>query len=482
MMKELIVDNFAGGGGASTGIEAALGRPIDIAINHDRIAIEVHKANHPTTHHECEDVFQIDPVKITKGRSVGLAWFSPDCCHFSKAKGGKPVSPRVRGLAWVVVRWAREVRPRVIILENVEEFKTWGPLTDDSKPCPKRKGETFFKWVGELVRYGYKVEWRELRACDYGAPTSRKRLFLIARRDGEPIVWPEPTHGDTPLKPYRSAASIIDWSIPCPSIFERKKPLVENTLRRIAKGIRRFVIETSEPFIVTYYGPKKEDDFRGQSLRDPLATQTTENRHALVVPLVTEHANASNPRSWDAREPLRTQCATPKGGHFALVAAFLAKHYGGVVGQSLVDPLPTATARATQLQVVTADLSRNGEHTAEVRAMLIKYYGNEKDGVSLNAPLPTVTTKDRLAVVTVMINGEPYAISDIGMRMLSPRELFAAQGFPEDYIIDPIVDGKHVNKTAQVRLCGNSVCPPIAEALVSANCESMIESLEVVNA
>jgi len=517
-LNEIIIDNFAGGGGASTAIELA-GFKVDIAINHDPEAICMHMANHPDTKHYCEDVWSVNPHEAVAGRPVGLAWFSPDCKHFSKAKGGKPVEKKIRGLAWVVVRWAAAVRPRVIILENVEEFQTWGPLGLDNKPDKVSKGLTFQRWKKRLQDLGYVVDHRELKACDYGAPTIRKRLFLVARCDGQPIVWPEPTHGPG-LIPYRTAAGCIDWSIPAPSIFERKRPLAENTLKRIAKGIKKFVIDAAEPFCITYYGPKSEDEFRGFGMGDQIPTQTTENRFGLVVPFITEHANASSQRNMPADEPLRTQCAQVKGGHFALVApiidrqfgqskgnsvadplgtttadglgksalvtAFLAKHYTGVVGQSVEQPTGTVTTKDHHALVTShlikmrgtcrpgqdvrkpmPTITAGGLHVGEVRAFLIKYYGNEKDGCQLRDPLHTVTTKDRLGLVTVA--GQDYQITDIGMRMLAPRELFKAQGFPESYIIDPLYNGKPMTKTAQVRMCGNSVSPNPAQALVEAN-------------
>ncbi|MFO0418681.1 MAG: DNA cytosine methyltransferase, partial [Planctomycetota bacterium] len=348
-MRELIVDSFAGGGGASLGISWALGRHPDVAINHDAEAIALHADNHPTTRHYREDVWQVDPVEATGGAPVGLMWLSPDCKHFSKAKGGAPVSPRVRGLAWVAVRWAKAVRPRVIVLENVEEFQTWGPLADDGRPCPARKGLTFRHFVGRLRGLGYVVEWRELRACDYGTPTIRKRLFLVARCDGQPIRWPVPTHGKGRPHVWRTAAECIDWSIPCPSIFARSRPLAENTLRRIAAGLRRYVIESPRPFIVQ----------------------------------VQNASSGDAPLSIDA--PMRTITAHPKGGGFALVAAFLAKHYGErsvghVQGASLFDPMPTVTT-VDHNALVTA--SAVGNHRAEVRAFLTAYYGNERDGASL---------------------------------------------------------------------------------------------------
>lgn len=468
----LVIDNFAGGGGASTGIELGLGRPVDIAINHDPEAVAMHDINHPHTRHHCESVWDIDPREIVQGRPVDLCWFSPDCKHFSKAKGSTPVSKKIRGLAWVAIRYAATVKPRVIMLENVEEFVTWGPITVDGRPCPRNKGRTFASFTNALRRLGYAVDWRELRACDYGAPTIRKRLFLIARRDGMPIVWPEPTHGDPAsdavkrkrLKPWRSAADIIDWSIPCPSIFERKRPLAENTLRRIARGLQRYVIEAREPFI---------------EAREPFIVG---DRAAWI----TECANGSSQRNMPADQPLRTQCAETKGGHFALVQAFLAKHYGGNYngpGVSLAEPLPTVTT-VDHNALVTSHLLKlrnncdgqdlrepihtltTGGHFGEVRAFLLKYYGTG-DGQPMGEPLHTVTTKDRMALV--MIKGEPYQIVDIGMRMLEPHELYAAQGFPADYIHTHTAGGKRLSKAAQVRMCGNSVCPPVAAALVRAN-------------
>lgn len=411
---EIIVDNFAGGGGASTGIELALGRSVDIAINHDPAAIAMHKANHPDTEHYLESVWDVEPREVVKGREVGLCWLSPDCTHFSKAKGGKPLKKEIRGLAWVAVRWAATVRPRVIILENVEEFKTWGPLTKDGLPCPDRKGKTFKSFVNALKRQGYQVDFRELRACDYGSPTSRKRFFMIARCDGRPIVWPKHTHGDPnsqevksgKLKPWRTAAEIIDWSKPCPSIFDTSeeikakyglraiRPLAEKTMKRIALGIQKFVIENPDPFIIP---------------RD----------NKVLAPLVTSH---------------------------------LIKMKGTNIGQPVDQPLQTITA--------------GGNHFGEVRAFLTHYYGTSI-GSKLNDPLPTVVSKDRFGLVVV--GGLNYQIADIGMRMLDPRELFNAQGFPSDYIIDRDYKGNMYPKTAQVARCGNSVPPQLAEHLVRAN-------------
>lgn len=498
--EEIIVDNFAGGGGASTGIELALGRRVDIAINHDPEAVAMHTANHPETRHFCESVWEVDPSEVTQGRPVGLVWLSPDCKHFSKAKGGKPVEKKIRGLAWVAVRWAAVAKPRVIMLENVEEFITWGPLGKDGRPCPKNKGREFAAFTNALRRHGYAVEWRELRACDYGAPTIRKRLFLIARRDGQPIVWPAPTHGDPKseavkhkrLKPWRTAAECIDWSIPCPSIFERARPLAEATCRRIAKGIMRYVVEAAEPFIVnTRNGERAGQAPRTRSVGEPFWTVTAQgSQHALVAPVLTEHANASSPRCMPVDEPLRTICAQTKGGHHALVTVFMAKHYGGVVGHGLHgEPMHTVTS-TDHNSLVTSNLikmrgdnvgqptddplqtiSAQGTHFAEVRAFLVKYYGTDQDP-RLDEPLHTVTTKDRYGLVTVA--GEEYQIADIGMRMLAPRELYRAQGFPEDYIIgDDPAQGLELTKTAQVRMCGNSVSPPVAAAIVLANLQEM---------
>ncbi|MGG4106749.1 DNA cytosine methyltransferase [Paenibacillus lautus] len=574
--QEIFVDNFAGGGGASTGLEQAIGRSVDIAINHDPAAIAMHRANHPDTEHYCESVWDVDPREVAGGRPVALAWFSPDCKHFSKAKGGKPVEKGIRGLAWVAVRWAATVKPRVIMLENVEEFKTWGPLipkldpktgrmlkrifneNEDKEdlivvsdpgeivpleqrvlvPDPKRKGITFKSFVNALRRLGYQVEWRELRACDYGAPTIRKRLFLIARRDGRPIVWPKPTHGapDSPevktrrLKPWRTAAEIIDWSIPCPSIFERKKPLAENTERRIARGLQRFILENPNPFIAPFVIKVNHHsmDFRGQPIdeplqtvtakngwgivtpyiarigqtgfgedrlqykaEDPLTTVTTKAEHLLISPTLIEigygEGPGQAPRAPGLHKPLGTIVAG--GRKHALVAAFLAKHYGGGYtgpGSNMDDPLSTittvdhnalVTSHLIKLRGTCQDgqpitepmptVTAGGLHVGEVRAFLLKYYGNSDNGQQLDKPLHTVTTKDRFGLVT--IHGVDYQIVDVGMRMLEPHELFAANGFPRNYIIDRDADGKKYSKSAQVARCGNAVPPHLAKALVRAN-------------
>ena len=507
---ELIIDNFAGGGGASIGIEAGIGRAVDVAINHDAEAIAMHRANHPNTQHYTEDVWKVDPVRVTGNRPVGLAWFSPDCKHFSKAKGRRPVSKKIRGLAWVVVRWARRVRPRVIMLENVEEFQDWGPVSEDGIPCPNRKGQTFDQFISQLQRYGYRVEWRQLRACDYGAPTIRKRLFLVARRDGLPIFWPEPTHGDPhssevqagKLQPWRSAAECIDWSIPCPSIFERKRPLAENTMRRIARGIQRFVLDDPEPFIVRI----GHTGWNGHGMQyptdDPLTTITSKAEHCLAAPyFIPRHGerDGQDPCCRSTERPLPTITATANGA--SLVAAFMAQHNGGYydanggTGRSLRLPASTITGRGTQQQVVAAHLINQhgtdqrhrdareplstvcagGNHAGLVAALMAPYYGSGSGltGRDLRNPSPSVTSKDRLQLVTVSIDQTEYILADIGMRMLQPAELYAAQGFPTGYVhshgLD--VDGNRValTKTAQVRMCGNSVCPPLSTALVRAN-------------
>lgn len=456
--NEIIVDLFAGGGGASEGIRMAVGRDPDVAINHDLIAIMMHQANHPGCVHHHQNIWQVPPRWAVKGRPVGLLWASPDCTHFSKAKGSAPTRDCMRrDLAWVVEKWAREVRPRVIVLENVEEFKTWGPLDVSGRIVDSEKGAFFRAFLRRLRRQGYTVEHRELRACDYGAPTIRKRFFMIARCDGLPIVWPDPTHGPG-LQPYRTAADIIDWSIPCPSIFERKRPLAENTLRRIVEGIRRYVVESAEPFIVSYYGPKKENDFRGCRIDDPLPTQSTANRFGLIVPHIQRQFGQGVGSA--AGSPVGTITAGGMG-KTALVSSHLLKLRGTCKhGQPVTRPAPTITS--------------GGNHIGEVRAFLLKYYGTDQDP-QLREPLHTITTKDRFGLVTVNVQGEPYVIADIGMRMLSPRELFRAQGFDDSYAIDLDVNGKRITKADQVRLCGNSVCPPIAAALVNANVYSGLE-------
>jgi DNA (cytosine-5)-methyltransferase 1 len=623
----LFVDAFAGGGGASTGIRQAIGRDVDIAINHDRTAIAMHMRNHPSTRHYCENIWQVDPVEVTEGRTIGAMWASPDCTHFSKARGKKPVSKDIRALAQSIIPWASmdvAVRPRVIFVENVTEFQTWGPVDAAGKPIKARAGETFKLWVCKLQELGYAVEWRELVASDFGAPTTRKRLFIIARCDGRPIVWPEPSHGSPAQiakelksnrscrrRKWRTAADIVDFNIPCPSIFLSpeeakaqgcKRPLADKTMARIAEGIRRYVIETATPFIVTvnhsgthfrghsidrpmstmtnrngfglvtpflstYYGPKGGDSHRGRSLFDPVPTVTTENRFGVVSPYMVSLQNGGSVRSpleplrtitasdgdcncivtpllastanqgttgrapycWDAQEPVRTLTTTgdkvlvspimsrmfgksignpvtdalgtvTSENKSALVSAFIVKHFGGMVGIPIDRPFPTVTTIGTQNQIVAATMislkhgqkqwfgadepvrtvCAGGNHHAivearmhQVRAFLFRYFGSGGQWSSCHAPTPTITAKDRLALGIVLIGGSPYQIVDIGMRMFTPRELFAAQGFPSDYQIEAGEDGKPLSKSAQVARCGNSVPPAFAAALVRANCPDL---------
>lgn len=510
--REMIVDNFAGGGGASTGIEIALGRSVDVAINHDPAAVAMQTMNHPRARHFVEDVFAVDPREVTGGAPVGFAWFSPDCTHFSKAKGGVPRDKNIRGLAWVAVRWASLIRPRVIALENVEEFEDWGPLLEDGRPDAARAGETFGLFCQALRDLGYRLECRILRASEFGAATLRKRLFLVARCDGRPIVWPagEDWHPHAPdlggrLAAVRPAASVLDFSLPCPSIFLSreegrtvgcKRPLAEATMRRIARGVRRYVLDAAEPFIVplTHQGSD-----RVESIAEPMRTITAAHRgeRALVVPFLTEHANASAQRCFPAGEPLRTQCSEVKGGHFALVAAFLAKHYGDRgqrPGSDCGEAMDTITA-TDHHALVTSHLMKLNENSigqdlarpfdtvmagatrfAEVRAFLVKYYGTG-EGADPREPLHTVTARDRMGLVTV--RGTDYAIADIGMRMLMPRELYRAQGFPEHYVIDHDATGRRFSKKEQVRMVGNSVCPPVAAALAAANVPELSERLNL---
>lgn len=511
----LIADSFAGGGGASTGIELALGRSPDVAINHDPVALSMHAVNHPTTLHLTNSVYAVDPATLVKsGQRVGLAWFSPDCKHHSKAKGGKPLDANIRDLAWIVVHWAERVRPEVIFLENVEEFADWGPLTEHNKPNPKMRGATFKKWVKRLRALGYAVEWRLLKACDYGAPTIRKRLFMVARCDSNPIVWPEPTHAapksaavkSGALKPWRAAHEVIDWSIPCPSIFDTKaeikekhgvntiRPLADNTLRRVAAGVQRFIIDAAEPFFVTY----GQHGGAVRSGNDPMHTITAsrKDQNQIVVPTMVQigygEAKGQSPRALDICKPLGTVVAS--SGKHALVSAFLAQHNTGVVGRAAGAPLSTLTGRGTQQQIVAATMlnmhgsSRSardmrdpvtsicagGNHAGLVAAFLTKYYGTGSVGQSIKEPAHTLGTRDTLGLVTVNVQGQTYAITDIGMRMLTPREQFRAQGFPESYIIETGSNGETLTKTQQTHKCGNSVSPPVAKALVAANCPHLM--------
>lgn len=614
----MIVDLFCGGGGASLGIKWATGRCPDIAVNHSAAAIAMHMANHPKTIHLETDVFEVQPRRTVKRREVELLWASPDCTHFSRAKGKAPRSAKIRSLAWVIVEWAREVQPRIIAMENVPEFTGWGPLyercdtlADGSpvpehlvdQPIPERKGELFRAFTDALKIAGYKLEWRTLRACDFGAPTTRERFFLVARCDGDPIVWPDPTHGspkmclrDPSLLPWRTAAECIDWSLPCPSIFDRKKPLAEAAQRRIAEGIRRYVLTSAKPFIVRYHGERRDGERpRVESLGDPLPTQTTEPRFAVVAPQLQHLTHGG--RTHDPTQPMPTVTAAHRGeiaaivatlvtnttghpgapvdeplrtittgGHHALVsaalintrngeregqtprtrsveepyltitgggsqgavaAAFLAKHYGGVVGHEVTRPLGTVTAvdhhsvvaatlvshggrnedvadplktitatpkggdralvaahitkfRGTSTGseageplgtvtgqglhhgLVTAELGEAGEGARRVAAFLLKFYQQGGQWSDLNDPMHTIVSRARMGLVTVDIDGETYAIVDIGLRMLQPHELARAQGFPADYVLT----GTKSEKIARI---GNSVPPQLVEAVVRAN-------------
>lgn len=515
---ELVIDLFAGGGGASVGIEAAIGRPVDHAVNHDPIAVAMHRVNHPMTIHHCEDVWAVDPLELCGRRRVGFLWASPDCTHHSRAKGTMPLSSGRRALADVVITWIDKKRPRVICLENVVEFADWCPLDENGRPDKSQKGASFRAWLAKFVDAGYNVESRVLVAADYGTPTTRKRLFVVARCDGLPIVWPMPTHGKGRAEPWQPAWTIIDWGLPCRSIFGRDKPLAEATQNRIAMGLRRYVLEAEDPFVIPF-----EDDStapfltkfhggarghtRGQVLEEPIRTVDASNRFALVEPFMVRHGHystitgaglregcgAGTFRGQSIRKPVATACATndkhlvmpfiaknfggPNGhqtpgigvrspfsavtakDHHAFVASFFTKFYGTSTGSSARSPLPT----------VLAGGGKGGSHIAAVRAFLVKYYGAQgrAAGQSPKSPLHTVTTKDRFGLVTVA--GELCQLADIRMRMLEALELFLAQGFKRTYNITPRIHGKPITKTDQVRLAGNSVCPQLAEALVRAN-------------
>ena len=612
LLDEIIVDNFAGGGGASTGIELATGRVVDIAINHDPDAILMHRTNHPHTMHYQASVWDVDPVEVCGGRPVGLAWFSPDCKHFSKAKGGKPVDKNIRGLAWIVLRWAGTVRPRVIILENVEEFQTWGPVRR-GHPVKSKTGQTFRQWLGQLEALGYTVEWRELVAADYGAPTTRKRFFLIARSDERPIVWPEPTHAPADSqevkagtkKPWRSAAEIIDWNLPTPSIFATKeevrerygvaavRPLARNTMRRVARGVDKFVIRSASPFLVIV---NHAGEFRGQGLAEPIQTITAKHGYGVASPVMaplTMHNN-QNAVGTSITDPVNTITGTGAGGHQMLITPTLAaigQTGGGDRCRNVEEPTHTQVSKAEECVVCPAMIQYHTEQTERVRgqgvtdpimtidasnryglaaATLTKYYNGDHNqdaaaplhtittrdregltvanlskfyggvvGAAASDPLPTVTAVDHNAlqtahmvkmkgtnlggqaqdplqtitaggghhgvvttriakaepgadlqnwpkiravlnefcgyhledteVILFLIGGAWYFMADIGLRMLTPRELYRANGFPDDYKIERDYTGKEYGKTKQVARCGNAVPPPFATALVRAN-------------
>jgi DNA (cytosine-5)-methyltransferase 1 len=658
----LIIDSFAGGGGASTGIEMALGRSPDIAINHNADALALHAANHPETLHLSENIFKVDPLDYVAGRHVGLAWFSPDCKHFSKAKGGKPVERNIRDLAWIIVLWAERAKPDVIIMENVEEWKEWGPLLETERglmPCPDSKGQTFQKWCKAMKRAGYKLQHRELRACDYGAPTIRKRLFVIARRDGLPIVWPEPTHGkptDAAViagkkLPWRTAAECIDWSLACPSIFDTSaqimakhalravRPLADATMSRVARGMKRYVLDAERPFIVNlthgariedvdqpfntitganrgekavvaphlsaFYGTGNGGKDRAAPADEPVRVVTTENRHAVIAPHLMTMRNSGKPFN-GADEPAHTITAggagltlvapvltaaqhggsnrsvedphhtitaskkdqnavivptligcggragqsRPRGGgepsatitakaDTCAAVAFIAQHNndsrreGGVnPGRSADEPMSTVTQTGSQQNVVSAFVARQfgastghgidepsatvtaGVNKSQLVAPFLQAYYGTGDGGEENQPARTITTKDRHGHVEAAISAPPFTddeadrarevaefmrshgfwddrefvtldigqqtfvIVDIGMRMLTPRELYNAQGFPTDYRIDSDIDGKPFSKSVQVSCVGNSVSPPVARAIVAANCQHLVEYRE----
>lgn len=439
----LIVDLFAGAGGASTGIEAALGRPVSVAIDHAPTALAVHARNHPATIHLTGDVREVDPVAATGARPIEVLWASPDCTHFSSAKGDVPRDAAIRSLAWVVVEWARKTRPTTIYVENVREFQGWGPLGPDGRPDKSQTGSTYRAWIAALRELGYGVDARVLDAADYGAGTHRRRLFVVARRDGVAPVWPAPTHGPGRAHPYVPAAAAIDWSLPTRSIFGRERPLAEATMRRIAAGIKRYVLDAAEPFLI------------------------------------------QAPRTLDIQDPLGTVVAC--GAKHALVTAFLAKHYGGVVGSCVGRPLGTITTvdhhsvvaafliklRGTSTAASVRDpaptVTAGGTHLGLVAAFLTSYYGAEAAaGSSPKTPLRTITTRDRhgLAAVTLDVGDATYAIADIGLRMLEPSELLRAQ-FASHAATYDLSDAP--TKAAQIRLIGNSVCPHAAAALVRAN-------------
>lgn len=565
LANEIEVDLFAGGGGASTGMERATGRPVAIAVNHNPAAVAMHQANHPQTEHHCESVWDVDPLIVTQGRPVGLLHASPDCTHHSQAKGGQPRDRAVRSLSWVVHRWAGKLSklrrgPRVITLENVEQIVQWAPLVakrcpDTGRvitldldpatgknrvadpgervpvqrqflvPCTKRRGLNWAHFVAGLRAMGYEVQWKTLTAADYGAATSRERLFMVARNDGQPIVWPEPTHHRRPKAGQRrwpSAASIIDWTIPMPSIFTRERPLADATMRRIAHGIQKYVLDSAEPFIVEFanrsgegldssarplrtitakpaggsfavcaptlvqtgYGERPGQAPRVPHLDKPLGTVVAGGvKHALTTAtLVTMghgEGKAATARRGTGTRPITdpANTITASGGGVGLAVAVMVQANGGfnaTYARSVDDPASTITTSGSQQQLVTATLAKeDNEGALRVASFLMRYYGTGGQWADLRDPASTITTRDRLALVTVHIKGEPFVIVDIGLRMLTPRELYSAQGFPTSYIIDrgQQPDGSWISltKKEQTHMCGNSVSPKPMEALVAAN-------------
>ena len=482
LRRNIVFDYFAGAGGASTGIEQAIGRPVDVAINHCQHAVEIHKLNHPSTKHLQVDVWDLDPCLHLPAGDIDLAWLSPDCTHFSRARGGTPVSKKIRGLAWVGLRLASKRFPRMLMQENVPEFLTWGPVRKRRfgrhkgkvMPITTKVGNTFRRYVEQLRDLGYKVEWRVLNAADYGAPTCRKRLILIARCDGRPIVWPEATHGPGRAQPYRTAGECIDWSIPCPSIFDRKRPLADATMRRIAAGLVKFVLTNPTPFIVQVNHGRDTD--RSRSLEQPMPTITSHHGFGLVTPWFVRIGNAEREgQKWRVEEvdaPLNTIVA--QGRKQGLVVAFLAKHYGGVVGHAPDRPLGTVTARDHHSAIVCT-LSPEADKSTHIAAFLTKFYSSARKhkkgapvpGAPLDGPAPVVSAQGQhVGLVTVEIEGEAYAIVDIGLRMLTPRELARCQGFDDGFLLE----GTQAQQVARI---GNSVPPPLAKAIVAANFASV---------
>lgn len=547
IFDDCFVDSFAGGGGASTGIEMATGHPVDVAINHNEAAIMMHRRNHPFTEHYIEDIWQVDPKTAVRGRHVRLAWFSPDCKHFSRAKGAALVDKKIRGLAWVVLKWAAAVRPDVIMLENVPEFTTWGPVRK-GKPVKSKAGQTYQRWLSQLEALGYKVETNKLCAADYGAPTIRTRFHLIARCDGRPIVWPERTHAPRDsqevkkkkLEPWKSAAEVIDFSLPCPSIFASKaeikeqyginavRPLKENTLRRIARGLDKFVIKNPEPFIVEC---NHGGEGHAQSIKNPLNTITAKYSGGICDPIIVPYHmhNHSNASGTDINDPINT--VTGVGAQMLLsplVTPYIMCNNAGNAPHGMDEPVPTITTGDRNFLIAPTLIQYHSEQSAkEIRgqtldkpiqtvdaanryglsAVHLAHFKGKDKGQSAHDPLMTVTANDGqfAAVRTTIVKWDGHTnlgywdevrkmlnqycgyhladneilllsirgvwcfISDIGLRMLIPRELYDGMGFPHDYIIDKDVNGNAITRADQVARCGNAVCPAVAEALVRAN-------------
>ena len=474
----LIIDCFAGGGGASVGIEMALGRQVDIAINHDPEAIRMHKMNHPNTLHLTEDIFAVDLQKYVKGRPVDLLWASPDCTSHSKAKGGQPRKQGLRILPWAVYKHAKKILPAVIIMENVEEIQQWGPLDENGKPIASKKGEDYKKFITAMCSLGYRYESKELIAADYGAPTTRKRWYAIFRRDGKDIVWPEQTHsknGQNGFLPWEPIWKHLDLQDFGNSIFGRKKPLAHNTMNRIARGLEKFVFKCPEPFMIQVnHGG---DNFRGQSIHEPIPTITSKHGYGIVTPLLIQyHSETTNSgvRGQKVTEPIQT---IDTSNRYGLILPFLTKFYKSGTGQSVLEPIHTITTSPGHfgaISVYAVPVDGLKEYPSDVlqkatwaSQFIMEYYGCGI-GQSMNEPIHTIVTKDRFALITIM--GNSYAILDIYLRMLNPEELKLGQGFPKDYIIDHDITGKKISKAGQVARIGNSVVPIMAKELVLANC------------